>query len=116
MVFNNFHNNESSSNIHIKFKGKGLIIINVYLDDSILPKNNVDLRMNIRYMKGTIGRRLMYRKTNKLLVLQDYSNAIWVGDIDMKRPTLGNSFVNEAIRWEKAMVVSNTKLEYMAWF
>ncbi len=111
MVFNNFHNNESSSNIHIKFKVKGLIIINVYVDDSILPKNNVDFMKNIRYMKGTIRRRLMYKKTNKLLVLQDYSNAIWVGDNNMKRPTLGNSFVNEVIRWEKAMVVSNTKLE-----
>jgi hypothetical protein len=46
MVFNNLYNNESSSNIHIKFKGKGLIIINVYVDDSILPKNNVDLMKN----------------------------------------------------------------------
>jgi hypothetical protein len=101
MVFNNFHNNESSSNIHIKFKVKGLIIINVY----------VDLMKNIRYMKGTIGRRLMYKKTSKLPVLQDYSNAIWVGDNNMKRPTLGNSFVNEVIRCEKAMVVSSTKLE-----
>jgi len=72
MIFNNFHYNESSSNIHIKFKGKGLIIINVHVDGSILPKNNVDLMKNIRYMKGTVGRRLMYRKTNKLLVLQDY--------------------------------------------
>jgi hypothetical protein len=71
---------------------------------------------NIRYMKGTIGRRLMYRKTNNLLVLQDYSNVIWVGNINMKRPTLGNSFVNEVIRWENAMVVSSTKLEYMASF
>jgi hypothetical protein len=58
----------------------------------------------------------MYRKTNKPLVLQDYSNAIWVGDTNMKRPTLGNSFVNEGIRCEKAMVVSSTKLQYMASF
>ncbi len=58
----------------------------------------------------------MYRKTNNLLVLQDYSNVIWVGNINMKRPTLGNSFVNEVIRWENAMVVSSTKLEYMASF
>jgi len=58
----------------------------------------------------------MYKKTNKLLVLQEYSNAIWVGDTNMKWPTLGNSFVNEVIRWEKAMVVSSTKLEYMALF
>ncbi len=49
-----------------------MIIINVYVDGSILPKNNVDLMKNIRYMKGTIGKRLMYRKTNKLPVLQDY--------------------------------------------
>ncbi len=58
----------------------------------------------------------MYRKTNKLLVLQDHFNVIWVGDTGMKRPMLGNSFVNEVIRWEKAMVVSSTNLEYMASF
>jgi hypothetical protein len=58
----------------------------------------------------------MYTKTSKPLVLQDYFNAIWVRDTDMKRPTLGNSFVNEIIRWEKAMVVSSTKLEYMVSF
>ncbi len=34
----------------------------------------------------------------------------------MKRPTIGNSFVNEVIRWEKAMVVSSTKLKYMVSF
>jgi len=67
-------------------------------------------------MKGMIGRRLMYRKTNKPLVLQDYSNTNWVGDTNMKRLMLGNSFVTEVIRWEKAMVVSSTKLGYMVSF
>jgi hypothetical protein len=29
------------------------MLINYYVDDLILPKNNVDLMKNIRYMKGT---------------------------------------------------------------
>jgi hypothetical protein len=43
LVSNHFHNNEANSNVYIKFEGKRLIIIVVYVDDSILLNNNVDL-------------------------------------------------------------------------
>ncbi len=43
LVSNHFHNSEVDSNVYIKFEGKKLIIIVVYVDDSTLLSNNVDL-------------------------------------------------------------------------
>ncbi len=43
LVSNHFHINEGDSNVYIKFKEKRLIIIVVYVDDSIFLGKNVNL-------------------------------------------------------------------------
>jgi hypothetical protein len=63
----------------------------------------------IRYLKGTMGKRLVCRRTNKPFLLQGYFNVDWVGDVDTKRSTTRYFFflVNEVVRWtsKKQIVV-----------
>jgi hypothetical protein len=47
----------------------------------------------VKYLKGTIERGPTYRKVNKPLVLQGYSNVDWARDVNTKRFTLGYSFL-----------------------
>jgi len=75
LVSNHFHNNEANSNVYIKFEGKRLIIIIVYVDDSILLSNNVDLMedskkllskkfemSNLRSFHFCLGMEILYDK------------------------------------------------------
>jgi hypothetical protein len=39
----------------------------------------------MKYLKGIIERRPMYRKVNKPLVLQAYSNVDWARDVNTKK-------------------------------
>jgi hypothetical protein len=43
LVSNNFHNNEANFNVYIKFEGKRMMMIIVYVHDFILLNNNVNL-------------------------------------------------------------------------
>jgi len=54
----------------------------------------------IRCLKGTMGKRLIYRRTNKPLLLQGYYNVDWVGDVDTRRSTTKYSFflANEIVK------------------
>jgi hypothetical protein len=75
----------------------------------------------IRYLKGTMGKRLVYR-TIKPLILQGFFNVDWVGDVDIRRSTTIYSFflANEVVRWtnkkQKVVALLRTKSEYMALF
>lgn len=74
----------------------------------------------IRYLKGMMGKRLIYRRTDKPLLLQGYSDVDWVGDIDTRRSTTRYYFflANEVVRWiskkQKIAALLSTKSEYMA--
>jgi hypothetical protein len=76
----------------------------------------------IRYLKGLMGKRLIYKRTNKPLLLQGYYNVDWVGDVDSRRPTTRYSFflASEIVRWtskkQKIVALLSTKLEYMTLF
>jgi hypothetical protein len=54
----------------------------------------------IRYLKGTMGKGPIYRRTDKPLLLQGYHNVDWVGDVDTRRSTTRYSFflVNGIVR------------------
>jgi hypothetical protein len=48
-----------------------------------------------------MGKGPIYRRTNKLLLLQGYYNVDWVGDVDTRRSTTRYSFflvINEIVR------------------
>ncbi len=75
MVSNHFHNSEANSNVYINFEGKRLIIIIVYVDDSILLSKNVDLMedtkkllskefemSNLRSFHFSLGMEILYDK------------------------------------------------------
>jgi hypothetical protein len=69
-----------------------------------------------------MGKRLVYRRTNKPLILQGYSNVDWVGDFDTRRSTtIYFSFLaNEVVRWtskkQKIAALLSTKSKHMALF
>ncbi len=43
MVFNSFHNNEANFNVYIKFEGKKMMMIIVYVHDFIILSNTANL-------------------------------------------------------------------------
>jgi hypothetical protein len=86
-----------------------------------LEKNiGLQPKIIIIYLKGTMGKRLVYRRTNKPFILQGYSIVDWVGDIDTRKSITKYSFflANEVVRWtskkQKVMALLSTKSKYMA--
>jgi len=72
----------------------------------------------LRYLKGTIGYCITYRKQNE--ALRAYVDADWTGDTDDRRSCSGNIFMlaNGPISWQakkqKSVALSTMKAEYMS--
>jgi len=72
----------------------------------------------LRYLKGTSGMSLCFRKSN--IILQGYSDADLGGDLDSRKSTTGYVFTlgGTAISWmsrlQKSVALSTTEAEYMA--
>jgi N-glycosylase/DNA lyase len=50
-------------------------------------KHWLGIKRTMRYLKGMMGKMLIYRRTNTPILLQGYSNVDWVGDVDTKIST-----------------------------
>lgn len=73
----------------------------------------------MRYLKGTIGKKLEYSK-NGQLAAQGYTDSDWAGDEDTRRSTTGyvyfvqNGPISWATRRQTTVALSSTEVEYMA--
>jgi hypothetical protein len=50
-------------------------------------KHWLGIKRTMRYLKGMMGKGLIYRRTNTPILLQGYSNVDWVRDVDTKIST-----------------------------
>ncbi len=50
-------------------------------------KHWLGIKRTMRYLKGMMGKMLIYRRTNTPILLQGYSNVDWVRDVDTKIST-----------------------------
>jgi hypothetical protein len=55
----------------------------------------------MRYLKGKMYKKLVYRKTNKPILLQGYSEANWVGDANTRKSISRYFFhlINVVVGW-----------------
>lgn len=76
------------------------------------------LKRVLRYLKGTINQRIVYRKSND--PLKGYCDADWAGDVDNRKSTTGYIFImqNAPISWctrkQPTVALSTTEAEFMA--
>jgi hypothetical protein len=76
------------------------------------------VKWTLRYLKGSIGYRLQYRRNGG--PLQGYSDADWAGNLDDRRSTTGYVFLlgGASISWgskkQPTVALSTTEAEYMA--
>nr|GEZ38368.1 hypothetical protein [Tanacetum cinerariifolium] len=116
--------------LFIRRQGKDILLVQIYVNDIIFASTTPELckayrkaltcyKKNFKYLRGTVNWGLWYPKDSSI-ALKAYANADHAGCQDTRRSTHGRMHVlgDRLVSWsstrQKSVVMSSTKVEYIA--